>query len=476
MHRASSEDASPLALALVVALTACSETVTLVQVPAEGGPIIVRNARVLDVLTGSVAAGRDVHIRDGLIEQIRATQLADVPGATIIDAAGATLVPGLIDAHVHLGNIPDPVWKSGRPDPRLNLARLLYCGVTTAFETGGMITGAFDRRDKVATGGWPGPRVVTTGPVFTAVEGHPVPMLEMNAPWWISWYIRPRMIQEVDSVAAAQAAVDVVAAAGPDLIKVIVDRIPEGTPRLEPPIIAAVVAQATARGLRTVAHIGRTQDAIDAAEAGVAAWVHGVYKERIAEADVARLARYGIPMTPTLVVFDSYGAIAAGERRVASALETEVVAAEMLEAFNAPPDDYTIPPAAMAMMKLIATQRANAMENVRALHEAGVTILAGSDAQRGVYHGPGLHRELRLLAQAGLPAIEVLRAATLHPARFITGTDDPPYGVIAAGKVADLVLVDGDPLENVSALSQIRAVIRAGRIVERTTWADARAR
>ena len=82
-------------------------------------------------------------------------------------------------------------------------------------------------------------------------------------------------------------------------------------------------------------------------------------------------------------------------------------------------------------------------------------------------HGASLHRELGLLEQAGLPPLELLRAPTLYPARFLADSADPPFGVIAAGKAADLVLVRQDPLQTPGALADIELVMLAGRILRR---------
>src|SRR5262249_29829363 len=150
--------------------------------------------------------------------------------------------------------------------------------------------------------------------------GHPVAVLDHLAPWWIRWYLVPRVTRQVATPEAARSAVRELADYQPDAIKLSVDRIPEVVPRIRRDVIAAVVDEAKSHGVRAVAHIGTTEDAIDAAEAGVAAWMHGVYKERIDDDQIARLAAFHIPMVATIVVFESYALTGQGPR-VATPLE-----------------------------------------------------------------------------------------------------------------------------------------------------------
>ena len=113
-------------------------------------------------------------------------------------------------------------------------------------------------------------------------------------------------------------------------MKIVIDEIPLGAPRMRPEVARAIAERARSHGLRTVAHIGTTRDAIIAAEAGVALWVHGVYKERIPDAEIAVLAGYRIPMVATIEVFDSYARLRSGPRE-ATALERETVPAALLD-------------------------------------------------------------------------------------------------------------------------------------------------
>ncbi|MGH7856398.1 MAG: amidohydrolase family protein [Candidatus Binatia bacterium] len=463
-----------LALAMAVAC-ACARPPDLVRRPAERpAALLLSNVRVVDVVVGAILEDRDVLVRGERIEKIAHGGSVEPPlGAQRIDGRERTLVPGYVDMHAHVGSGSSPSWKRRLPDPETNLRALLYCGVTTVLDPAGLSTTAFDLRDRVARGELLGPRQFAAGPIITASGAHPAPVLQHLAPWWLRWYLIPRFTKQVSTANEGRAAVGEIAGYGADVVKVVVDRIPPEAPLLSPEIVEAVVAEARSRGLRTVAHIGSYEDARVAAEAGVAAWVHGVYKERLSDEAVARLASYRIPMVATMVVFESYATLRDPPRRP-TALEVDTVEPAVLSAFDEiPPRDPAIEFFREYLDDLEA-MRSAWRGNVRRLHEAGVTILAGSDIQTAVFPGPGLHREFALLGEAGLPPIEVLRAATLHAARFLDQSEDPGFGIVAEGKRADLVLLRGNPLADVAALSQIEAVIHRGVLLERIARVDAK--
>jgi len=427
--------------------------------------ILISDVAVLDVGRGVRVPRRDVLIRDGRIAAIGlAGQLAAPEGARQIAGVGSTLVPGLIDLHGHVDTRSNPIWEMGLPEPDRNLRSYLYAGVTTVLDPGDS-GDAFERRDHVRQGDLLGPRVLAAGPIHTAPEGHPVAMVRELAPWWIAWYLAPRVAVTLASEAEARAAADAVAARGADFVKVVVDRIPLEAPRLERNIVAALVEQARTHGLRTVAHIGTTQDAIDAAEAGVAAWVHGVNMERIPDAKIAQLASYGIPMVATLEVYDAYTRLGDGPRE-ATRLERETVAPEILDGFHPVPEDFELGVFRLWLDRLREARDAR-FDNVARLRAAGVTILAGSDTQAGVFPGPGLHRELEQLVRAGMTPVEAIQAATLQAARFLAAGAEPEVGDVAVGMRADLLLVEGDPTRDLSVLSAIREVFLDGVPLER---------
>lgn len=442
---------------------------TLVVAP-ESPPkvVLLRGVHVVDVVAGTRSAPQDVTVRSGKIAAIEAHDAARAapPGAQVIEAKGQTLVPGLVDSHCHVMNTPAPPWAGGLPDPAHNLERLLFSGVTTAFDPGGMAPDIFELRTRVQRGDLLGPRLYAAGPIFTAHGGHPAPMVARTVPGPIAAYVTERMTRFVGSPDEARTKVEALLKLGPDFVKLAIDRIPLEEPRLSRELATAVVTAAKAGGVRTVAHIGTATDALDAARAGAAAWVHGVYKAPLTEEEVRGIAAAGIPMVPTMVVFDSWAIMGRGDYPI-TPLERQSVPAELLQARIQRPEDFEVDDETLAFLDLLATQRQAKIDNVGKLHRAGVTLLAGSDAQPGVPQGPGLHRELQLLARAGLTPTEILRSATVLPARFLTGVEDPPYGTVAVGKAADLVIVRGNPLESVDALADIAHVIRAGQVLER---------
>lgn len=455
----------------VLLLAACSRAPSpeLVRVPdSVPDAVLIRNVAVLDVDSGERVPERDVLVVGDRIATVTPAGRHPTPeGAAVIDGAGATLLPGLIDMHGHIGNTPEPSWLGAFPDPERNLRSYLYSGVTTVLDPADLANQAFKRREKVAAGELLGPTIYTAGPMVTAPGGHPVAVIRQLAPWWIRWYLVPRFTREVATPAEARAAVEEIAGMGADVIKLSVDRIPEAAPRIRNEVLIAAADEARLQGVRPVAHIGSLQDAVDAADAGVALWLHGVYKERIADDRIGDIAAYGIPMVPTMYVFESYALLGQGPREP-TPLERETVSPEVLAAFNDPPDSESVASEALAAyMASLRPLRPAWRDNVRRLHEAGVTILAGSDMQMGVFPGPGLHRELHLLTEAGLTPAEAIRAATLDAARFLQETDDPDFGVVAPGKRADLLLVNGDPTADLDALSRIRAVIKNGTPLHR---------
>jgi hypothetical protein len=319
---------STLVLA-TTALAACGKPALVSKPDRPTHAILVKDVAVLDVETGTREEHRDVLIRAGRIAEIGAAgTVKPTVGTQEIDGAGATLVPGLVDMHVHSGNPANVPWKHPLPDPDRNLEAFLYAGVTTVLDTGGLDDDAIKRRDRIAAGKLLGPRMYAVGPVVTEKGAHPVPMLK-SLPWWQRSTVIGKHVRQVDDADAVRRAIAEIQGYKADFLKVAVDAIPDDTKHISDELLEEIGKQAKGRGMRMVAHIGTTEDALDAGRAGAAAWVHGVYRERIADEKIPELAKFGIPMVPTLVVFERLGTLADGAYQPTD-LERETVDADIL--------------------------------------------------------------------------------------------------------------------------------------------------
>ncbi|HXC49297.1 MAG TPA: amidohydrolase family protein [Candidatus Limnocylindrales bacterium] len=457
-----------LAIAILACgFAACSKPAPLVTMPAKSPEaVLFENTGVLDVANGRITPGQDVLVTGSKITAIGTTGTLTVPAtASRIDGRGKTLLPGLVDSHGHVANGSSPPWLKRFPDPDRNLQAFLYCGVTTVLDPADLAPDAFERRDAVAAGKLLGPTIFASGPMLTAIGGHPLPVIDEIAPWWIRWYVRSHAVRPLGSDEDVRKAIDELAAAHADVVKMAIDSVPDSAPRLTDALAASVVRMAHAKGLRVVSHVGTLADALEAGNAGVDAFMHMVYKEALDDAGAAKLAAFRKPIVATMAVFENYAMFGHGPR-MPTPLETETADRELLESFDHPPAGG-LSPMFQAYFELLYATRQARRDNVKLLRANGATILAGSDAQTGVFPGAGLHRELALLVEGGMTPAEAIRAATLDPARFIEKTEDPSFGVVAVGKRADLLLVGGDPTTGVAELSKIHTVMKNGVALER---------
>ncbi|MCP2297962.1 Imidazolonepropionase [Nocardia amikacinitolerans] len=358
-------------------------------------------------------------------------------GAAVVDLRGKTILPGLIDAHVHLGGLPNGSSAAfgGRTltdDYAVPRTRSLDYGVTSVRSLGDFLDDSLQVRDEVARNAVPGPRIVTSGPSFQMKGGHP------NGTVWAN-----------DSTAAAEAArmpttadeatrmVDDLAAKGVDLIKVIVSGIvfPNGAgngQKLPWDVIAAIVTAAHRNKLKVTAHTETAEDAMRAIELGVDHIEHmyiprsgQLTDESAYDSAFALMAERGTVVTPTMIV----------------SAQTEQPLEEV--------DLRTL----TAGHKLV--QRA---------YDHGVRLAVGSDAHQPDVHGWGLLAELVMMVNdQQIPALRAIEAATKTNSEVLGLSDR--LGTVEAGKLADLLVVSGNPAESITDLANVQLVIQGGKTV-----------
>lgn len=465
MHRSQSIAASTAALVLILAASCTHGPPLVSRPPGTSRSLVLRNVRVFDAPHAAMLEGlRDIVVRDGRIAEIGAPGLV-ASGLREIDGRGGTLLPGLVDVHTHTASTPNPPWKIALlPDVNDNLAAFLYAGVTTVLDLGNLSPAVFQEREKIATGSQLGPHLYAAGPIFTAPGGHPAEVLRAFLPWYLRWYVLPRATREVATPDEARRAVAALVPEHPDILKIAIDAGASDVPRLSPEMIAAIVAAGHQAGVRSIAHIGSSAEAVDAVRAGVDALAHSPWRDELSDEAFAIVAKAHVPVVLTLAIWD----VSEGPRADASAflpIEREVAQPGVITALlETPPRPE---PATAAFLRAVAAAHDIRRRNVRKLRAAGVPILAGSDAcNAGEFPGAGLHLELTKMVQAGFTPGEALHAATWENAHFLAG-ENADFGEIAVGKRADLVLVAGDPATRIDDLGKIAQVILDGTVLER---------
>lgn len=243
-------------------------------------------------------------------------------------------------------------------------------------------------------------------------------------------------------------------------------QVPLDAPVYSAELLKAVVDAAHAKSAKVAAHVDTADHALLAARAGVDLLVHGVHLGALTDAQAAELKALGTVVAPTLVVWDRIEQLI--ENRFApTALEKELWPADFLAEFDPKQTaQHTLSPGLTEWTRKLRASKADRLEAVRVLHRAGVPLLVGADdnGSVGCMAGAAFQEELRQLVEAGVPAVDVLRGAT-STAAAITGLGT---GTVEVGAAANLVLLNGDPLTDITATSRIAHVIKDGVVLGRS--------
>lgn len=440
------EEVSPAAL---------TPTVTAAMPHAEGSQatsgathVTITGVAVVDVERGVVLPDQTVVIEGERIARIGGrAEITVAQDSRLVDGRGLYLMPGLVDAHVH------------NYDPEVFGRLFLANGVVVVRDMGQPTEGALALRHDANSGAILGPEMMVTGAIL---DGDPP--------------IIPEISIGLRTAADARAAVREQAAAGVDQIKVYSG--------LDLELLQAITAEADRYGLQVVGHVAEAiylEDAVAAGQDGIE-HLHGFdkvigkllggpitlkrggmgvdfqYWPRLAEVDRAelqtvlqRLAKSGVVVCPTVVVFH---------------VGVNVQAAI---AGNHAQSEYISPGIRGIWQTMWASQAdipdviwQSMAAFVRELHEAGVTLLVGTDLLfPGIIPGYAVHEEMAIWQEAGIPPADILRSATIVPARFM-GLD-ARLGSVAEGKVASMVLTRANPLQDIHNAQEIEGVFLRGR-------------
>ncbi len=412
----------------------------------------ITDVSVVDVENGRAIPGQTVLVEGERIARIDAREKVGVPSdAEVTSGRGLFLMPGLADAHVHFLDAPvfSPV--------------MLASGVLLVRDMGMPNEYIFPLRDGLNRGEMLGPEMIAAG---VMLDGTP-PLI-------------PSIALGLRTPEEGRAAVRQQATAGANMIKVYA--------RLDREVFLAILDEARRHGLKVVGHVPDTITLEEAAEAGLASSEHffgferviarllgepkqlvfkgmgsdAGYLPRLGEVDpqpldafYRRLRASGLTVVPTVVTFKNFGDPAT------------------VMAGSAPGHEY-LSPSLLALWKAQWAGQSELPEPiwrgwaqmVRDLNRAGVPLMVGTDLiTPGVVPGFSVHQEMEIWQAAGVPPADVLRSATLVPARFM-GLGDR-LGSVTEGKKASMLLVRGNPLEDVQNAALIEGVFLRGRYLDR---------
>jgi imidazolonepropionase-like amidohydrolase len=347
------------------------------------------------------------------------------------------------------------------------LAAYLYSGVTAVRSVGDFLDKSLEARAVVASGVRLGAELFACGPMFTAEGGHGTEYIQYM-PEFLRAQAREQMVRTPKSAEEARQQVRALKLAGVDCIKAILEAGWPGRPfpRLDTALLKAIGEEARAQSLPLLVHTDNSRDVADALDAGAAGIEHGSFGEEISDALFARMVKTGVTYDPTLSVVNVLSLPPVGRLQLLNrSLLQQVGPKDLIESAKRSVDKETGGPPPVT--KGLETGKKNLLRAYR----AGVMLVTGSDAGNLlVIHGPTVQQELARWVQAGIPAEAALRAATYNSARALRA--DNRIGAIEPGRDATLLLVDGDPLSDISATERISMVVFKGERVRRGSLFD----
>jgi len=423
--------------------------------------VAITHVTIIDTTGGPSLTDMTVVVRDRRIDEIGKSEAVHPPaGARLVDGSGRYLIPGLWDMHVH-EVFGDWIPRNEKLVPPLFVAN----GITGVRDMGGDLDVLKVWRANIAAGRMLGPRMVIAGPMLDG----PVPRFPSSAP--------------VANAADGRRWVDDLTHQGVDFIK-IQSLIPRDG-------YFAAADEAKKLGIVFVGHVPDAVRASEASNAGQKSIEHftgifegcstiedqlikgpkslgrnvATYDPALATALIALMLKNHTWQVPTLV----------WERGQWLIDDIDLSHDPLIKYAPASWKDDTWPMFKKGILSDMDTDPLPVrkkffqmeLDMTRAMFRAGVPFLAGTDTAAGVHVFPGfsLHQELALFVKAGLTPLEALQTATLNPAKFLDRLAD--LGTVERGKLADLVLLDGNPLEDIANTRKIRAVVLAGRYLNR---------
>jgi imidazolonepropionase-like amidohydrolase len=423
--------------------------------PDDPNVIVLRNVRLIDGTGIIPVENATIVIQNGRISAINTAPRFKPPlHAQVYDYSGKTVIPGLINAHGHLGLVSGTE-NSATAYTRENVIQELNqsegYGITSVLSLGGNRDLVFDLRREQQEG------VLGGADIFTAGRGIGAPGGAPPLPLGPDQIYRPSTPEE------ARANVRAMAAQKVDIIKVWVDDLHGKVPKMQPAVYSAVIDEAHKQHLRVAAHVYALADAKSLVNDGVDVLAHSVRDELVDEQLIAEMKQHGTWYIPTFTVDESFFVYARHPEWMNTAFFKTAAGPAVTAMLNSPTylakvrDD----PATAQHESDFET----AQLNLRRLYDEGIHIGFGTDSGAMPVRIPGFaeHHELELMVRAGLTPMQAIVCATRNNAELLHATD---RGTLTVGKRADLIVLNANPLDGITNVHELVSIIHDGRVIQ----------
>jgi len=421
--------------------------------PVRAESVVIEHVTLIDG-THAPQADMTVAVDGERIATVTPAALAHGLNGRRIDGRGKYLIPGLMDVHIHLrgGFEPGPTPDSEPLPPNRQegveaLASFLYAGVTTVVDVGNRPEHILPLRSDERSGRILSPRIFATGNLITYPGSH-----------------GDRIAVRISDFEKDKELLDQhIAQQQPDILKLTLEEEGWGSrpmiPLMPVELLSKIIRYYNLHGIRTTVHVSSELRALEAIYAGSDTLAHPVIQGPVSESFVKLMAAKKTPFASTLTIGDNYNRLVDHPEYLDQPLYVASFSAAERAQLKTQTRAEWKTRSWTAWMKVM---NPIAQENVRKIHAAGGVVACGTDASSGA----ATHRELELLAAAGIPPLDVIRIATYNSAVFLGKADQ--LGSIDAGKLADLVLLSKDPAADINNAKSIVFVMKGGRMIDET--------
>ena len=430
-------------LSLLAVLLLAASTIAFAQ---SGSVIAIRGVTLVDGNGQRPVPGVTVVIEGTRIREVGTTVQAPA-GARVIDGSGKFLIPGMIDAHIHLrgGRGGGQAAQDQEREGVRALHSYLYAGVTSVFDAGNRSEFIMGLRAKERSGAIVSPRIFATGGTVASPNGH-------GGPYNIEAWPGDRKL------------IDEHLATNPDLAKIGQDEHGWGTRpqinQLPEDLLEKIIRYYHSKGVRVIIHTSNEHNTLEAIYAGADTMAHPIIQAPVSEQYLKLMGVKRVPTVSTLTIGENYSRLADHPEFLDEPLYQDTLEAEERRRLKTEESAKQKENRWAAWMKVMTPV---AQDNMKRLNDTGKDIVAAGTDQSS---GPALHRELELLVGGGISPADAIVIATRNAARALGKLEE--LGTIEAGKLADLVLLRADPTQNINNAKLVDTVIKNGQIIDRS--------